>query len=104
MAPSLWEEIDRDKDEKKKSLRQIYGSAIVNGPFGIVLTHHNGAIVLNDRNKLRPVVCAKKKNTYYVSSEECSIRLLSPEVDELWSPRGGEPVIIDLIPEKEMVA
>jgi glutamate synthase domain-containing protein 1 len=96
MAPSLWEEIDRTGDDKKKVLRQIYGPAVVNGPFGIVLTHDKGAIVLNDRNKLRPVVCAKTANTYYASSEECSIRLLSPEVDEIWSPRGGEPVIIEL--------
>ena len=29
-----------------------------------------------------------------MSSEECSIRLLTPEVDEIWSPKGGEPVII----------
>ncbi len=100
MAPSLWEEIEREKDGKKRTLRQIYGPAVVNGPFGIVLTHDRGAIVLNDRNKLRPVVCAKSGNTFYASSEECSIRLLSPEVDEIWSPRGGEPVIIDLQQEE----
>ena len=104
MAPSLWEEIDRTGDEKKRYLRQLYGSATVNGPFGIVLTHQKGAIVLNDRNKLRPVVCAKAGNTYYVSSEECSIRLLSPEVERLWSPRGGEPVVIDLMTEDKKVA
>ncbi len=95
MAPSLWEEIDRTNDGKKRYLRQIYGPAIVNGPFGIVLTHGKGAIVLNDRNKLRPVVCAKDGNTYYASSEECSIRLLSPDVERIWSPKGGEPVVID---------
>lgn len=96
MAPSLWEEIDRENDAKKRMLRQIYGSAIVNGPFGIVLAHADGAIVLNDRNKLRPVVCARAGNTFYASSEECSIRLLAPDVDELWSPKGGAPVIIRL--------
>ncbi|TFG38501.1 MAG: hypothetical protein E4H39_00130 [Syntrophobacterales bacterium] len=95
MAPSLWDEIDRTNDGKKRYLRQIYGPAIVNGPFGIVLTHKNGAIVFNDRNKLRPVVCAKDGDTYYASSEECSIRLLSPDVERIWSPKGGEPVIID---------
>jgi glutamate synthase domain-containing protein 1 len=101
MAPALWDEIDRKGDEKKRYLRQIYGPAIVNGPFGIVLTHKEGAIVLNDRNKLRPVVCAKAENTYYVSSEECSIRLLSPDVESIWSPKGGEPVIINLLSESK---
>lgn len=101
MAPSLWEEIDRTNDKKKRYLRQIYGPAIVNGPFGIVLTHSDGAIILNDRNKLRPVVCAKAGNTYYASSEECSIRLLSPEVESIWSPRGGEPIIIEMQKESD---
>jgi glutamate synthase domain-containing protein 1 len=99
MTPALWKEIEREDSVKKKELRQVYAAAVVNGPMGIVLTHQNGAIILNDRNKLRPVVCAKKGNTWYASSEECSIRLLSPEVDEIWSPRGGEPVIIDLAAE-----
>jgi glutamate synthase domain-containing protein 1 len=99
MAPALWKEIEREDSVKKKELRQVYAAAVVNGPFGIVLTHQNGAIVLNDRNKLRPVVCAKRGSTWYASSEECSIRYLSPEVDEIWSPRGGEPVIIDLAAE-----
>jgi len=96
MAPSLWDEIDRKGDGEKKYLRQIYGPAIVNGPFGIVLTNNSGMIVLNDRNKLRPVVCAKAGETFYASSEECSIRLLSPEVEKIWSPKGGEPVVVDL--------
>ncbi|HOF12738.1 MAG TPA: glutamine amidotransferase family protein [Spirochaetota bacterium] len=100
MSPSLWEDIEYEKAEKKKLLRQLYGQAIVNGPFGIVLTHSGGAIVLNDRNKLRPVVCARVGSTYYASSEECSIRLLSPKVDALWSPRGGEAVIVDLAKEE----
>ncbi|MBN2515415.1 MAG: glutamine amidotransferase family protein [Deltaproteobacteria bacterium] len=101
MAPPLWEEIDRTNDKKRRYLRQIYGPAIVNGPFGIVLTHSGGAIVLNDRNKLRPVVCATVGNTCYASSEECSIRLLSPDVDNVWSPKGGEPVIFDLHKEPD---
>lgn len=104
MAPSLWEEIDRTKDKKKRYLRQIYGPAIVNGPFGIVLTYESGAIVLNDRNKLRPILCARSGNTYYASSEECSIRLLSPEVESIWSSRGGEPVIINLQKETDQGA
>jgi len=96
MAPSLWEDIDRVGDEEKRTLRQIYGGAVVNGPFGIVLSYDGGAVVLNDRNKLRPLVCATAGNTYYASSEECSIRLLKENVDRICSPRGGEPVIIDI--------
>jgi len=96
MAPALWDDIDRRNDDTQRVFRQIYASAIVNGPFGIVITHSKGAIILNDRNKLRPLVCAWAGSTCYASSEECSIRLLSPKVDEIWSPRGGEPVFVDI--------
>jgi glutamate synthase domain-containing protein 1 len=32
----------------------------------------------------------------YVASEECAIRAICPEVDRIWSPKGGEPVIARL--------
>ena len=33
---------------------------------------------------------------FYVASEESAIRLMEPEPDRLWAPRGGEPVIVTL--------
>ena len=32
----------------------------------------------------------------YIASEECAIRVIQPELDKLWSPKGGEPVIVKL--------
>jgi len=29
----------------------------------------------------------------YLSSEESAMRLVSPNLDKFWTPRGGEPVI-----------
>ena len=29
----------------------------------------------------------------YVASEECAIRVMAPDVTNVWSPRGGEPVL-----------
>ena len=51
---------------------------------------------INDRLKLRSMVAAEKGDTVYISSEECSIRTMSPDVDRIWSPRGGEPIIVTL--------
>jgi hypothetical protein len=33
---------------------------------------------------------------FYLSSEEASIRLISPELDSVWTPQGGEPVVGEL--------
>ena len=53
-------------------------------------------MALNDRLKLRSMVAAEKGDMFYVASEESAIRLMEPNPDRLWSPRGGEPVIVTL--------
>ena len=53
-------------------------------------------MALNDRLKLRSMVIGEKDDMVYVGSEECSIRVIEPNLDRIWSPKGGEPVIITL--------
>ena len=53
-------------------------------------------MALNDRLKLRSMVVGEKGDTVYIASEECAIREMSPEVDNVWAPKGGEPVIVRL--------
>ena len=53
-------------------------------------------MALNDRLKLRSMVAAEKDDMVYIASEECAIRAICPEVDRIWSPRGGEPIIVTL--------
>jgi glutamate synthase domain-containing protein 1 len=96
LAAPLWEEIDRmaeDKRELIKSLRVLYGSALVNGPFSIIAAGTNFMYALNDRMKLRPMVSARKGDLLFVSSEEAPIKKICPSPDLIWRPSGGEPVI-----------
>jgi glutamate synthase domain-containing protein 1 len=95
LAPPTWREIDyRDGDmELAKAIRITYGSALVNGPFAILLGHKRGLIGLNDRLKLRPLVAARKGNTLYIASEESGIREICPSPDRVWAPKAGEAVI-----------
>lgn len=51
-------------------------------------------MALNDRLKLRSMVAAEKDDVVYMASEECAIRAICPDVDRIWSPRGGEPIIV----------
>lgn len=96
VAAPLWKEIDRMDDEQKellKSLRAVYGSLLMNGPFSIILGTKNGFMALNDRIKLRNMVAATKGDFLYVASEESAIREICPAPEKVWVPKGGEPVI-----------
>ncbi|NLX70202.1 MAG: glutamine amidotransferase family protein [Clostridiales bacterium] len=96
MAAPLWDEIermDRKKRELMKSIRAVYGSALINGPFSIILGSKNGIVALNDRIKLRSLVAAVKDDFVYIASEESAIRVICPKPDRVWAPMGGEPVI-----------
>ncbi len=96
LASPLWEEIERmprDRRELLEALRILYGGALVNGPFSIIVGNNNFIYALNDRIKLRPLVAAKKDEYLFISSEEAPIRKVCPSPDNLWHPDGGEPVI-----------
>ncbi|MBF0274412.1 MAG: glutamine amidotransferase family protein [Nitrospinae bacterium] len=99
LSPPFWEDIEKMPEDEKmatKALRTIYGSAMLNGPFAVLLGHSNGLIGLSDRVKLRPLVCAEKGETVYMSSEESSIIAICPEPDKVWFPHAGDPIIVDL--------
>jgi glutamate synthase domain-containing protein 1 len=96
MAPPLWDDIERmppDEQALCRTLRQVYGALLFNGPFTVIMAHEGEMIGLTDRLRLRPIVAATRGDRLYVSSEEAAIRLVTPALDRMWSPAGGEPVI-----------
>lgn len=96
VAPPLWDEIDRMDDEARElhtALRSVYGGLLMNGPFSIIIASREQMIALTDRIRLRPLTAATKDDVLYLSSEEAAIRLVSPELDSVWTPIGGVPVI-----------
>ena len=98
-APPFWDEIDRMPEAEKKvyeTLRMVYGSALLNGPFAILVSDGTCLMGLNDRIKLRPLIVAEHGNNVYMSSEESSIREVDRVLDNVWAPKAGEPVIVKL--------
>jgi glutamate synthase domain-containing protein 1 len=96
LAAPLWSEIDKMEPKQAQllsALRQTYGSLLMNGPFSIIVAHHGEMIGLTDRIKLRPLVAGSNGDFLYLSSEESAMRLVSPNLDKFWCPRGGEPVV-----------
>lgn len=96
LAPPLWTDIERRVPREKvllRTLRQVYGSLLLNGPFTVIIAHHGEMIGLTDRIRLRPLTVGVKGDILYLSSEESAIRLICPELDETWIPAGGEPIV-----------
>ncbi|AEF96577.1 class II glutamine amidotransferase [Methanotorris igneus] len=109
LAPRFWDEIDRMPEEERKiheAIRMTYGSAMLNGPFAIIVGTHEGMLFMNgdiekgnamfgltDRIKLRPLVAAEKDDLFFVSSEEAAIRAICPDLDRVWMPDAGKMVI-----------
>jgi len=96
LAAPFWQAIDRlpaaERDLYTR-LRVVYGSLLMNGPFSIIVGFSGGIMALNDRIKLRPLVAGSQGTTLYVASEEAAIREICPDVEKVWYPQGGEPVI-----------
>lgn len=96
MAPPLWTEIRRMPPEQQalyNTLRAVYAGLLINGPFTVIIARQGEMIGLTDRIRLRPLTAAVGGNRLYLSSEEAPIRLVSPELDRVWTPVGGEPII-----------
>lgn len=97
VAAPFWNEIEdmpAEQREKMKLLRGMFASLLITGPFSIILGFEGGLMALNDRLKLRSMVVGEKDDVVYIASEEAAIRAICPDAENLWSPKGGEPVIV----------
>lgn len=97
IAAPFWSTIrNKEPDERKQLeyLRTIYPSLLITGPFSIILGFNGGLMALNDRLKLRSMVTAEKGDKVFIASEEAAIRVLEPDAENIYSPAGGEPVIV----------
>jgi glutamate synthase domain-containing protein 1 len=110
LAPPLFDHIDQmDKNYQiaLKSIRATYRSAMLNGPFSVVVGFADPVptlIGLSDRKKLRPLVAgiSEDENTIFMSSEEASFKRLtldfndSLQFKEIWHPKSGTAIIAKL--------
>ncbi|KNZ43135.1 class II glutamine amidotransferase [Acetobacterium bakii] len=97
IAAPFWEEIKRMPEAEAKRItlfRNTFASLLITGPFSIILGFNGGFMALNDRLKLRSMVTGEKDNIVYIASEECAIRAICPDIENIWAPQGGEPIIV----------
>ena len=97
IAAPFWDVIEKMPEEEKNKLsylRSAFASQLITGPFSILVGFEGGMLALNDRLKLRSMVVGEKDDMVYIASEESAIRVIQNDLDNIWSPSGGEPVII----------
>lgn len=98
IAAPFWSTIEGKTDIRDKNkhiyLRSVFPSLLITGPFSIVLGFNGGLMALNDRLKLRSMVVGEKDDKVFIASEEAAIRKMEPNAENIWSPAGGEPVIV----------
>lgn len=97
IAAPFWSTIDRkppQEQEKLRYLRKVFSSLLITGPFSIVLGFEGGLMALNDRLKLRSMVVGEKDDKVFIASEEAAMRAMEPNVENIYAPAGGEPVIV----------
>lgn len=99
MTADSWEDIDRmppDLAAYETALRVTYASALVNGPFSIILGSEEGLLALNDRLKLRALMVGEKGPMVYLASEQAAIEVVCPDAENIRSIEGGEPFVVQL--------
>ena len=97
IAAPFWSTIDKKPEKEKEKLtylRAALSSLLITGPFSIVLGFEGGLMALNDRLKLRSMVVGEKDDMVYIASEEAAIRTMETNLDKIYAPAGGEPVIV----------
>ena len=99
IAAPFWSTIENKPPEEKETLtylRNAFASQLITGPFSIIVGFEGGIMALNDRLKLRSMVVGEKDDMVYIASEEAAIRIVESDLDRVWSPKGGEGVIVML--------
>jgi len=92
----MWDHVDIMDEKRKKlymTLRMVYAPLLINGPWTIIVAHHGEMFGITDRIRLRPITAGEKGDLLFVSSEEAAIRAVCPNLDRVFTPMGGEPVV-----------
>lgn len=99
MTAMSWDDIDRLSPQDaafETALRATYSSALVNGPFSVILGSDEGLLALNDRLKLRALMVAEKGSMVYLASEQAAIEVVCPDAQNVRSIEGGVPFVVQL--------
>jgi len=100
LAPPYWATTERISDGQLRefmlSLKIIYESAMLNGPFAILAACSEGMFSLTDNTKLRPMTIATTGDYSYFASEVSALYEMEESPETVFAPRAGQPYIVML--------
>ncbi|RJX26191.1 MAG: hypothetical protein C4554_06115 [Dethiobacter sp.] len=100
LAPPYWASTERvtdaDLQEHLLSLKIIYESAMLNGPFAILAASNKGMFSITDNTKLRPMTSAQAGDYSYFASEVSALYEMEENLGTVFTPRAGQPCIVML--------
>lgn len=99
IAAPFWSTIEAKPKQERETLeylRNAFSAQLITGPFSILVGFTGGLLALNDRLKLRSMVVGEANDMVYIASEEAAIRVIQPELEKVWAPKGGEGVLVTL--------
>ncbi|MDR3271352.1 MAG: glutamine amidotransferase family protein [Peptococcaceae bacterium] len=103
VSAPFWQIIDKMPAKERATyeyLRNAFAAQLITGPFSILVGFEGGLLALNDRLKLRSMVVGEKDDRVYIASEEAAMRVIEPDLSRVWSPKGGELVLVELEGDK----
>ena len=65
----------------------------IDGSASLLILTKEGIYAARDINGISPLVVGENGPRLYLSSEEAAIRTMDPEIETIYMPRAGEPVI-----------
>lgn len=100
LAPPYWASTERVADDDLKdlllSLKIIYESAMLNGPFAVLAAFNEGMFCITDNTKLRPMTTGTAGDYTYFASEVSALYEMEENLETVFTPRAGQPCIVML--------
>jgi glutamate synthase domain-containing protein 1 len=100
LAPPYWASTERMEDkelqDKLITLKVIYESAMLNGPFAILAASNEGIFSITDNTKLRPMITGRAGDYSYFASEVSALYEMDENLETVVTPRAGQPCVVML--------
>lgn len=100
LAPPYWSSVEREAEQKMQerliTLKVIYESAMLNGPFAVLAAFDGGLFSITDNTKLRPMAVGLAGKYSFFASEVSALYEMEDSLEKVFMPRAGQPYAVFL--------
>ena len=100
LAPPYWSSVEREEppelQDRLVTLKVIYESAMLNGPFAVLAAFDGGLFSITDNTKLRPMTVGLAGDCSFYASEVSALYEMEAGLERVFTPRAGQPYAVFL--------